>query len=112
MQKNQVWGYTCFGVAAVCVLVLMVWKLITLDCGLKVTTKRSVERRGLFSRATSEVLHADIRNVQIEQSFWQRVWNVGTLSISCAAEHEDEIRMTDVPRPEEVRRIIDLYRPL
>lgn len=111
-QRQAAWAGFAFAASGISVLILLVWKLMTLDAGLKITTKRTVERRGLLSRATSEVLHADIRNVQVEQTFWQRVWNVGTLSISCAAENEDEIRMTDVPKPDTVRRVIDLYRPL
>lgn len=92
--------------------VLLLWRLQTLGDGLKITTKRTIDRRGIFSRRTSEVLHADIRNIQIEQTFWERLWGVGTLAISCAAEHEDEVEMADVPHPEKVRNVIDLYRPL
>lgn len=91
---------------------LGVWKIATLGEGIRVTTKRIVDREGLFSKATSEVLHADIRNIQVKQRFVQRLLNVGTIAISCAAENEDEVFMEDVPAPDRVRAVIDLYRPL
>lgn len=101
-----------FALGIVAGMILLLWRVQTLGDGLKITTKRTIDRRGIFSRKTSEVLHADIRNIQIEQTFWERLWGVGTLAISCAAEHEDEVEMADVPNPEKVRNVIDLYRPV
>lgn len=102
----------CLVIGGVAGAALLLWRLQTLGDGLRITTKRTIDRRGIFSRHTSEVLHADIRNIQIEQTFWQRLWGVGTIAISCAAEHEDEVEMSDVPNPEKVRNVIDLYRPV
>lgn len=99
-------------VFVVCLLVLAYWKLLTHFASLEITNKRTVERLGLFSKSTTEVLHQDIRNFQIQQSFWQRIWNVGQIGISSAAQDDVEIVMKDVPRPEKVRNVIDLYRPL
>jgi phage FluMu protein Com len=98
--------------AATSLVWLLLWKLRILGEGLTVTTKRIVDREGLFSKATSEVLHADIKNIQVKQSFLDRVWNVGMLAMSSSAENEDVIVMHDVPDPERVRRVIDLYRRL
>lgn len=100
------------GVGLAALIALIAWKLKTLGEGIRVTSKRLIDREGFFSRRTSEVLHTDIRNVQIRQSFWQRLWGVGTIAISCSAEHEDEVQMDDVPKPDHVAKIIDLYRPL
>jgi hypothetical protein len=93
-------------------LIRPVWKIKTLGAALEITNKRTVERRGLFSKATSEVVHDNIRNVQVDQTFWQRVWKVGALGLSSSGQDGIEIHMQHVPKPEEVRRIIDLYRPL
>lgn len=101
------------GVAFVVGLVWIgVWKILALEVRLEITTKRTIERRGLFSKRTTEVMHADIRNFQLSQSFWQRMLNVGTIGISSAANEDVEIVMKDVPKPEEVRKMIDLYRPI
>ncbi len=102
----------CGGAAVVAIGIILYWKILSLSEGLKITTKRLVDTEGLFSKATSEVLHADIKNVQVRQTFWQRIWGVGTLAVSTAAENEDEIEIPGVPDPGKVRSIIDLYRPL
>ncbi|MEM1186285.1 MAG: PH domain-containing protein [Planctomycetota bacterium] len=91
---------------------LIVWKVQTYACRLRVTNKRTVMTIGLFSRRTTEVLHDNIRNVKIEQNFWQRVWNVGQVSIASSGTDEEEIVMPGVPTPHELARIVDLYRPL
>ncbi len=92
--------------------VLLVWKVLSLTASLEVTNKRSIATRGLLSRATSEVLHEDIRNVQITQSFWQRVWRVGRIGISSAGQEEVEIIVDNVPSPDRIRRLIDGFRTI
>jgi uncharacterized membrane protein YdbT with pleckstrin-like domain len=101
------------GVVAVAALIwLIVWKIHTLGEGLRITTKRTIDRHGLLSKETSDVLHVDIKNIQIRQSFLDRLWGVGSIALSSSAEHEDEIEINNVPHPEKVREIIDLYRQL
>lgn len=92
--------------------VMAFWKVLTLAAGLEITTKRTIERKGLFSRATSEVLHDNIRNIQVDQTFWQRVCNVGSIGISSSGQDGIEVHMDAVPKPKELQRTIDLYRPL
>jgi hypothetical protein len=99
---------TAVGVAGI--IALLIWKFKTMFVSLEITNKRTVETRGLFSRATSEVLHDDIKNLQITQSFWQRIWGVGTIGISSAGQDGIEIQAQDMPRPMEIRRVIDAYR--
>ncbi len=102
------------GVAAVlaAIVAMVVWKVLTLAAGLEITTKRTIERKGLFSRATSEVLHDNIRNIQVDQTFVQRVFNVGSIGISSSGQDGIEVHMDAVPKPKELQRTIDLYRPL
>jgi hypothetical protein len=88
------------------------WWVAHLGTRLEVTSKRTVARRGLISRATTEVLHDDIKNVQIHQSVWQRILGIGRLSLSSSADDEAEIVVDDLPRPERIRKAIDVYRPL
>lgn len=91
---------------------LAIWKVKTLSHALEITNKRTVLRTGLLSRATSEVVHDNIRNVQVTQTFWQRIWKVGTLGLSSSGQDGIEIEITDLPNPERIRKIIDAYRPL
>ncbi|MBX3363559.1 MAG: PH domain-containing protein [Phycisphaeraceae bacterium] len=94
------------------VIVLAWWKILTLGAALEITNKRTIERRGLFSKSTSEVLHDAIRNIQIDQSFWNRIWRIGSIGISSSGQDGIEIHIADLPNPDKIRSVIDLYRPL
>lgn len=115
-QGGGFWKMTLAVVLAIGVLVslgwLVWWKIETFGHELKVTNKLTTVRVGIFSKRTSEVLHDNIRNVRINQNFWQRVWNIGELGISSAGQDDIEVSMKDVRDPHELARIIDLYRPL
>ena len=98
--------------AVACVGALLVWRVGSMRDELRITSRRTVQRVGLLHKRTSEVLHAHIRNVTIDQTFWGRMLGVGTITISSSADEGDEISMSDVPRPEHVRETIDKYRGL
>lgn len=116
-----VWGlasaepWASIGGGVLCLLgaiPLLVWWIDRLGASLRITNKRTIERRGLLSRSTSEVMHDNIRNLQIRQSFWQRLWSVGDIGISSSGQDDVEITMNNLPNPDKIRRIIDLYRPM
>lgn len=109
-RSQLAWAYLCGAVAATSLIALLVWRIRKLSVALEITNKRTIESRGLLSRATSEVLHDDIKNLQITQTFWQRVWGVGTIGISSAGQDDVEIVAHDMPRPHEIKRLIDAYR--
>lgn len=94
------------------VMMLGVWKIKTLGTSLRITNKRTVVIIGLFSRATSEVVHDNIRNIQVTQSFMQRVFRVGRLGLSSSGQDGIEIDVPNLPNPDRIREIIDTYRPL
>jgi hypothetical protein len=79
---------------------------------IQVTNKRTILRRGFFSKQTTEVLHDHVRNIQVTQTFWNRVFDVGTLGISSSGQEGIEIVAWNIPHPEDVKRTIDMYRPL
>ncbi|MGE3108199.1 MAG: PH domain-containing protein [Phycisphaerales bacterium] len=89
---------------------LILWKFKSLDSSLEITSRRSVCYRGLFSKTTTEVRHEDIKNFQIDQTFQQRLFNVGSIGISSSGQDDIEIRVRDIPRPYRVREIIDRHR--
>lgn len=96
---------------AVAAVVLLVWKVQQKSRSLEITNKRTVASVGLFSKSTSEVLHDNIRSVKIDQTFWERVWNIGTIKLSSSADGV-EVTAEKMKDPENLRKIIDLYRPL
>jgi len=89
------------------------WVTSHLSRKLRVTNKRTIHRVGLLSRSTSEVMHHHIRNIKIDQTFFDRIMNVGRIRIdSSAGGDEDgiEIEMFDVPHPHVLKSMIDQYR--
>ena len=79
---------------------------------LEITNKRTIQRKGLFSRATSEVLHDHVRNIQVEQSFVDRVLRVGSVGISSSGQDGIEVLVRNMPSPKKIRSVIDKYRPM
>lgn len=107
-------GATVLGIAAVvCWVPMAVWWFIaTRSKGLEITNKRTIERRGLLSKSTDEVLHDHVRNVKVDQSFYHRIVRIGQIGIASSGSDQTEIIMEDMPDPQKIREIIDLYRPL
>jgi uncharacterized membrane protein YdbT with pleckstrin-like domain len=84
-----------------------------LDCKrtlLTIDEEKSTLRTGLLSRHTNVVFHRDVRNLRVSQTFFQRVFGVGTLSISSAGQSDVEIEVAGLPDPDEARRVIDAAR--
>lgn len=90
--------------------IMFVWWLTTLTSTLTITGEKSVCRRGLLSKRTNEVWHRDVRNVQISQSFFQRIFGVGRIGISSAGQSGVEIEMVGIRNPEKVKSLIDSHR--
>ncbi|TVQ77995.1 MAG: PH domain-containing protein [Phycisphaeraceae bacterium] len=103
-----------FGIgAAVAWIPLFVWWLFsTMGVSMEITNKRTIERHGLLSRRSSEVMHDHVRNITIDQSFVDRVLRVGEIGISSAGQGGIEIHVRSLPHPKRIKGVIDLYRPL
>jgi DNA-directed RNA polymerase subunit RPC12/RpoP len=106
------WALVAWTLSIIAFIWLGVWKLLTFDETLEITNKRSILHRGILRKSTTEVLHDNIRNVQVDQSFWNRVWNVGSMGISSSAQAGLEIEAKHIPKPHHVRKVIDLYRTI
>ena len=79
---------------------------------LLISNKRTIHQQGIISRYTSEVLHDHVRNVEIKQSFVQRIFNVGYLGISSSGQDDIEIEARDLPKPYEIKALIDQHRKM
>lgn len=108
------WALKVLGIVGVPAMVLLTvwWLFVVRGRAIEITNKRTVERRGLFSRSLDEVLHDHVRNINVEQSFYERIVNIGRVGIASSGQADIEIEMRDLPNPDRVREIIDLYRPL
>lgn len=95
--------------AALLVIAGMVgyWTLLSRFTTLTVTDDRTIYREGIVSRDTSEVQHDDVRNIQLDQTFMQRLLNVGGIGISSSGQDDLEVVAKGLPHP---KQIIDLIR--
>lgn len=113
ISDKPVWWYALFAPVLLWAIGLISWWWIDrLSASLEVTTKRTVMLRGFFSKSSSEVVHDNIRNIQIDQTFLQRVMNVGRIGISSSGQDGIELQVNHLKDPEYLRQVIDLYRPL
>ena len=96
-----------FGLGA---LLLLLWWLHVLGTMLTITDRNTTLRRGLLSKKTNEVRHVDVRNLQVGQGVFQRMFGVGKLSISSAGQSDVEITVSGIPQPEEAKELIKRYR--
>jgi hypothetical protein len=85
---------------------LLVWWIAVLAFTLRVTTERTILRRGILARRTSEVRHDDVRNLQVDQSLWERLFNVGDIAISSAGQEGLEIVARGIPRPGQIVKLV------
>lgn len=90
--------------------VLAIWYLRCRSTELTVTNRRLKLHRGWISRSITEVWHRDVRNVQIEQSLFQRIFNTGRLGISSAAQSGIEIDVSGLKDPMKIKQLIDHHR--
>ena len=86
------------------------WWLQCKACKLTVTSDRTTLRRGILAKNVTEVWHKDVRNVQLGQTFLQRIFDVGKVGISSAGQAEIEITVNGIPDPDRVKELIDEHR--
>ena len=67
--------------------------------------------RGLFSKCYRDLNPRDIRAIDIDQSFFQRLVGIGDLSISTAATVEADEQINSIPDPKGIRDLILAQRP-
>ncbi len=73
---------------------------------LRIYPGRLVLSRGIFSKCHREFMARDIRAIDIDQSFLNRVVNIGDLNISTAATVDADERIKGIKNPLAVRDLI------
>ena len=72
-----------------------------------ITTERLHIRRGILSKKTQETRIGRVQNVNTDQSFFERIMQVGTVDFDTAGSDDSEFRFVGVSNPEEVTRAVD-----
>lgn len=96
----------CLVVALAALLAFGVWWLKVMNTTLTVTDKRTIFRKGIISKETSEVQHDDVRNMQVDQNMVQRIMGVGDIAISSSGQSGLEIVVRAIPNPEGVTNLV------
>jgi len=89
-------------------LFLLFWWLQCKSQKLTVYESRVVLDKGLLSRTSSEVRCKDIRNIQVQQTFSQRIMKTGTIGISSAGQSNIEIEISGIENPRQVANLVRL----
>lgn len=92
-------------------LSLMVWWINNIFIILTITEKRVIFQKGFIARSISEVYHVNVRNIVVEQSIIQRIFNVGTFRVASAA-HTSEIEVKGIKNPMHLRDLINEQRAI
>ena len=91
-------------------LILIPWWLSCRATTLTVTNQRTILRTGLLSKSLTEVWHSDVRNVQLHQGVFDRMFGVGNIGVSSAGQAGMEIVAGGLPDPERIKSCIDHYK--
>ncbi|MEM7784997.1 MAG: PH domain-containing protein [Planctomycetota bacterium] len=113
MFRNRPVEFVITGLLCLVIVGLFMFLYWWLKCKgttLTVTNERVRLRKGILSRSITEVWHQDIRNVQLNQTVFQRIFGVGSLGISSAGQSGLEIAVNGMPDPERVKQLIDQHR--
>jgi Bacterial membrane flanked domain. len=86
------------------------WWTSTYFTHLDVTWTHVRRRAGIITNRSSQLRHSDIKNIQVNQGPIQYVFGTGTLELSSAGQAAEEIIMTDIPNPEDVRQRLSNQR--
>lgn len=73
---------------------------------LRISSNRVTLERGLFAKCYQDFLPRDIRSIDVDQSFFDRLAGIGSITISTAAAVEGAETVCGIPNPQHVRELI------
>jgi uncharacterized membrane protein YdbT with pleckstrin-like domain len=100
----QVLSGVIFGYAVImfCRLEYRIWSRMY-----GITSERVLYTRGIFSETFKSIQYAYITNVDMKQTFWDKLMNTGTLLIITAGEEDSEIRYRKISNPLLIKKNIN-----
>jgi hypothetical protein len=72
----------------------------------RIYSGRITIERGVFSKCYQDYIPRDIRSVDVDQSFGQRIVGIGDITISTAATVDAAEKIESVPDPKGIRELI------
>ena len=107
MFRNHPFWFILCVISVIGLIPLLWWYLDTLSTKISITDDQTTLRKGLLSKETSDVFHDNVRNIQVKQTFFQRLMGVGYVGISSAGQAGIEIEINGIRDPDRVKQIID-----
>jgi uncharacterized membrane protein YdbT with pleckstrin-like domain len=77
---------------------------------LRIYPERLTVERGIFSKCYQDMNPRDIRSIDLDQSFFDRLVNIGDLTISTAVTVDAAEQLRSIPDPQRVRELIIAQR--
>ena len=109
MFKNNPLGFIiCLALipaGGIGLLILLTWHLKNKASKLTVNGNDILFEKGLLSKERSEVNLASVRTTKVKQSFFNRIFGVGTIEIYTAGD-SPEIVASGIPDPNKIREFI------
>ena len=92
------------------IIILMIWYIKCKATKFTVTHSQITLEEGLLSKSYNEVRLKDVKNVQLSQSFAERIFGSGTIGIASAGSDGLEIVVSGLPKPKQIRELINKHR--
>ena len=109
MFKNNPLGFILclilIPVGGLGLLILLTWNLRNKASKLTVNDNEILFEKGLLSKERSEVNLASVRTTKVKQSFFNRIFGVGSIEIFTAGD-SPEIVAIGMPDPNKIRKLI------
>jgi len=109
MFKNNPLGFIIclilIPVGGLGLLILLTWHLKNKASKLTVNDNEILFEKGLLSKERSEVNISSVRTTKVKQSFFNRIFGVGTIEIYTAGD-SPEIVASGMPNPNKIREFI------
>ena len=91
------------------ILILLWWFLQCKSTKLSVFDNEILFEKGLLSKERSEVNISSIRTIRVKQSFFNRIFGVGTVEIYTAGDNPEFVAH-GLPEPNKVRELVKLQQ--
>lgn len=109
MFKNNPLGFILclilIPVGGLGLLIMLTWHLKNKASKLSVNNNEILFEKGLLSKERSEVNLSSVRTTKVKQSFFNRIFGVGTIEIYTAGD-SPEIIASGMPDPNKIRKLI------
>ena len=87
------------------IIILLIWYVRSRSIRLRIDADQMHLEAGLLSKSHVDVAISQIRTVKVRQSFWNRVFRVGDISVYTAGD-DPEFQVVGIPDPNRIREYV------